>query len=347
MKTRIRFSRIIVYIVLVALVVLLFDFLHNHFLLIMLVLLAALPPISLIMCFILRKFIEIEVSSPGNYVYKNEMSYVKLVTVNPTWTVSMNVTVGLLTENTFYEKKAVTEFFLPARFHSNYELMIPMKLSRNGHIVYKVDYIRVRDLMGFVDIYKKIDKAAEINVLPSGNSDIKLAARDVSKGTTESEETAKKGHDFSDVSDVREYIPGDKLMSIHWKLSAKRDILMVKDRESMSDEQIVVLISLSGSAAEVDDVIDLSYMLLEGLVRDGMYVKMLWWSDAAFEIRERRILGIDDMKEAFSLMYYEKIYQDKEKVRGYIRSIMPHLSAIIDIGINDMGEADAEVVELG
>ena len=183
--------------------------------------------------------------------------------------------------------------------------------------------------------------------MPSGNSDIKLAARDVSKGTTESEETAKKGHDFSDVSDVREYIPGDKLMSIHWKLSAKRDILMVKDRESMSDEQIVVLISLSGSAAEVDDVIDLSYMLLEGLVRDGMYVKMLWWSDAAFEIRERRILGIDDMKEAFSLMYYEKIYQDKEKVRGYIRSIMPHLSAIIDIGINDMGEADAEVVELG
>ena len=26
---------------------------------------------------------------------------------------------------------------------------------------------------------------------------------------------------FSDVQEVREYIPGDKLMSIHWKLSAK------------------------------------------------------------------------------------------------------------------------------
>ncbi len=347
MKTKIKFARIIVYIALTVLAFTMYDFLHSHFLLIMIVLLTALPPISLIMCFVLYRFIDIEVSAPGSYVYKNEMSYVKLVTVNPTWTVSMNVTVGLETENTFYSQKALTEFFLPARLHGRYELMIPMKLTRNGHIAYHVDYIRVRDLMGFVDIYKKLDKTSEINVLPSGNTGERLTAHDVSKGTTESEETAKKGHDFSDVSDVREYIPGDKLMSIHWKLSAKRDILMVKDRESMSDEQIVVLVSLSGSPAETDDVIDLSYTLLEGLVRDGMYVRLLWWSDAAFEIREKRILSIEDMKEAFSLMYYEKIYQDKEKVRGYIRSIMPHLTAIIDIGINEQGEADAEVVELG
>ena len=82
MKTKIKFARIIVYIALTVLAFSMYDFLHSHFLLIFIVLLTALPPISLIMCFILYRFIDIEVSSPGNYVNKNEMSYVKLVTVN-------------------------------------------------------------------------------------------------------------------------------------------------------------------------------------------------------------------------------------------------------------------------
>lgn len=44
----------------------------------------------------------------------------------------------------------------------------------------------------------------------------------VSQGMNEAEESRKKGHDFSEVVDVREYQPGDKLQNIHWKLSAKK-----------------------------------------------------------------------------------------------------------------------------
>ena len=46
-------------------------------------------------------------------------------------------------------------------------------------------------------------------------------------------ESKKKGYDFSEVTGIREYIPGDKLQNIHWKLSAKKDILMVRTMQKL------------------------------------------------------------------------------------------------------------------
>ena len=42
-------------------------------------------------------------------------------------------------------------------------------------------------------------------------------------------------------------------MSIHWKLSAKKDSLMVKDRVAMSDQQMVIVTELAGTDEEVDE----------------------------------------------------------------------------------------------
>ena len=167
---------------------------------------------------------------------------------------------------------------------------------------------------------------------------------DMNRGMTESEESAKKGHDFSDVSDVREYIPGDKLMSIHWKLSAKRDILMVKDRVSMSDQQMVILVELSGQDEAVDEVITLAYAVIKRLVQEQTYVKMLWWSEGRFSFEERQIMNLENLKTAFGDMYYESIYFDPEKTKGYMQSIYPELKAYLNATIQN-GRAEIVVVE--
>ena len=150
--------------------------------------------------------------------------------------------------------------------------------------------------------------------------------------------------DFSDVSDVREYIPGDKLMSIHWKLSAKRDILMVKDRVSMSDQQMVILVELCGSDEEVDEILTLAYGVVSTFIREQTYVRLLWWSEGNFAFVEKQIMNRENLKDSFSEIYYEKIYSDSEKTKGYMRSIKPELKAYVNICMRD-GEADAVVVE--
>ena len=78
-----------------------------------------------------------------------------------------------------------------------------------------------------------------------------------------------RGNDFSDVQEVREYIPGDKLMSIHWKLSAKRDILMVKDRVSMSDHQLVIVPELFiDQPVNLAAILTMTYSVILELIAD-------------------------------------------------------------------------------
>ena len=198
--------------------------------------------------------------------------------------------------------------------------------------------------MGFISLKKKCDLSCQTVVLPQNETVRDIDMTDMSRGMTESEETVKRGHDFSDVSDVREYIPGDKLMSIHWKLSAKRDILMVKDRVSMSDQQMVVLVDLSGSDEEIDEIVNVSYGLISTFVREQTYVKLLWWSEGRALFDERQIMSPDDLSDAYEAMYYETIYKDLDRIKGYMLSIHPELKAYVMVCMNN-GEADAIVVE--
>ena len=39
----------------------------------------------------------------------------------------------------------------------------------------------------------------------------------------------RKGNDPSEIFDIREYVPGDDIRSIHWKLSSKTDTLILKE----------------------------------------------------------------------------------------------------------------------
>ena len=345
MKTRIRFGRIIVYIILYLTAVGFYRFLQSHYTLIILVTMSVAPVLSILSCLILRRYVSISLRTASDISRRNEISYLTVEVINPTFIPSMDVTIHINCENTFYKNKAGTGVSLPARVHRTSDVMLPMKLSMNGTIRYEADYIRVRDLMGFIDMGRKVDVSAELSVIPESTPESMISMSEMNQGMTESEETKKKGHDFSDVSDVREYIPGDRLMSIHWKLSAKRDILMVKDRESMSDEQMVVLISLSGTHQDVDNILCLGYNLVEGLVRENIYVKLLWWNETLFEFEERQIGCLEDLREAFAGMYYSPIYKESGRIRDYMASIKPFLRSYVEVMTNESGEPDAVIVE--
>ena len=105
----------------------------------------------------------------------------------------------------------------------------------------------------------------------------------------ESEESSKRGNDFSDVQEVREYIPGDKLMSIHWKLSAKRDILMVKDRVSMSDHQLVIVPELFiDQPVNLAAILTMTYSVILELIQEQTTVRLLYWSTNRYEYEDRQ-----------------------------------------------------------
>lgn len=344
LKTQIHPWSIISYVLILVVTVSVNDFLRNHFMMIVFWIVALAPILDIVGFFFLYRNVDVAIKAPEKNIERNTVGYIRLLLNNTSYMVSYNVNVKLKAENTFYRDDSGVVISLPCGAKGVYDKFIPINYSMNGIYKYTITEMTLGDMMGFISLSKKVNQSAEINVFPESENEVKLDMTDISRGMTESEETLKKGHDFSDVSDVREYIPGDKLMSIHWKLSAKRDILMVKDRVSMSDQQMVILVEMAGSDEEVDEVISLAYGVINKLVREQTYVRIMWWSEANFAFEERQIMNRENLKDAFTDMYYEKTYPDGEKTKGYMRSIKPELKAYVNICMRD-GEPDAVVVE--
>ena len=344
MKTRIHPTRIIAYLVQYLLVAAAYWFLRSHFFLMLLIVMSVIPVISIVSVFILRHFLTITLTAPERELNLGEIGYLALKVSNPSWIMSFDANLIFRTENVFFQDSGSTRISIPIRMHNSYEHMIPIRYSMNGLYRFSFDGIRVRDLLGVVSLGRKVNTVTEVMIYPAEQQTMKKDMTDMSLGMTESEETIKRGHDFSDVSDVREYIPGDKLMSIHWKLSAKRDILMVKDRVSMSDQQMVILTELSGEDSIVDEVLSLTYGICKSFIDEQIYVRLLWWSEVRYEFVEHQIVSRESLKEAFGDLYYEKIYEDTEKTRILMRSIRPELKAYVHVSGRN-GEADVEVVE--
>ena len=344
MRSRIHITRIITYIIQLVIAIVCYDYFRSHLFLMLLVLIIGAPFLSIVGVFVLKWGIDLELTAPQSQVRRLDTGFLHLVLGNRTIVPSLECEVRLKSSNTFYGSESVTMIELPVRAMGNFEEYIPVEYTMNGMYIFEIEDIRFRDLLGLISLRKKINAKAEVTVLPETERSTEFNTSDMSSGMTESEETIKKGHDFSDVSDVREYIPGDKLMSIHWKLSAKKDSLMVKDRVAMSDQQMVLLTELAGRDEDVDELLSLSYGICKAFMADQILVRLMWWSEMAYEFHERQIINEDDLVEAFQSMYYEKIYKDPEMTRGLMRSIRPELKAYIDVCMTPEG-ADAVVVE--
>ena len=73
---------------------------------------------------------------------------------------------------------------------------------------------------------------------------------------------AKAGDDPSEVFNIREYIQGDKLNKIHWKLTSKTDTYMVKEYSLPVSDNIFMYLDL-----KVEDTSNESLFLIDSLIK--------------------------------------------------------------------------------
>jgi len=96
-----------------------------------------------------------------------------------------------------------------------------------GTYHFKSAKVRVYDMLGLVFLPKKVDLSGEIIVMPVPS--IPQAVPELSGFKAKGLRSAANSN--SEIYDVREYVPGDPIKKIHWKLSAKKNILMIKEAQ--------------------------------------------------------------------------------------------------------------------
>lgn len=331
--------RTIGYLLLLAISIVLYWFLHSHFLFIVLVIMIVAPIISVLMAYILKKYVSVNISSVmGEYASQNEEILFRIKINNPTWFVSLDTKLEIVVKNTFLKTEGTQMISVPIHMRKGYEIEMPLKVSLPGLVRLEVKSIKIKDLMGICFLKKKTEAFDEATVLPMAVSELPYDKTSLEVGMIESEESTKRGNDFSDVNEIREYIPGDKLMSIHWKLSAKRDILMVKDRVSMSDKQLIVLPELYGKNVDMLGMILVTtYSLISEMIKDKTTVRLLYWSMARYEYEDVRLDFKGDLDEAFAKMFYENTYDDIELAASNMSNVYPEIRSYLHISADARG----------
>ncbi len=115
-----------------------------------------------------------------------------------------------------------------------------------GQLNCRILRIECRDLLGLFRIRRRTPEETFCTVLPSP------AAPDAAPDLDASTETQpvlkpKYGGGYAEEHELREYRPGDSVVSIHWKLSSKMDELIVREALERENAHIFVVLSRVGA----------------------------------------------------------------------------------------------------
>lgn len=122
----------------------------------------------------------------------------------------------------------------------HFEVQVPADLC--GETSIECENIWIFDLFKLFHVRGKKPRDARTVIYPE-NIDIRIELNRNMTGAPQEEGVIqnRKGNDPSEIFDIREYVPGDDIRSIHWKLSCKTDELILKEASDPSHYNAVLL----------------------------------------------------------------------------------------------------------
>ena len=207
----------------------------------------------------------------------------------------------ILCENLFTGEKYEEELSLGAKGRMETEVLIN---SHNcGMMSFSIAQLSTVDVFGLMNWRVKFAAQSNILVMPK-IFNIQLEINPNKRPVADSEEYSmqRSGSDPGETFAIREYMPGDPLKSIHWKLSHKTEKLLVRELGLPVVDKILMLMETSTSA-EPDSISRAASVLFsishELVIREAHHV-MGWLDTAAEKYVSREVANYEDLNGAFS-----------------------------------------------
>ena len=148
-----------------------------------------------------------------------------------------------------------------------------------GRLSLSAESLRVMDFFGFLPVKRKADAVVRMTVLPElFPVDVSLTARaaDSEEGSAD-----RKGHDRSELFQLRDYRPGDDVRQIHWKLSSKLDELIFKEPGEPLSRSVMVFWDKrkTSSPAAMDALAEAVSSVCMRICGDGIPFTLVWMEE--------------------------------------------------------------------
>lgn len=152
------------------------------------------------------------------------------------------VRLHMVFENILYSEKKEKVAWLQPGEYGELSFVYPFAAEDCGHMKIHVPAVEYQDLLGLFSFRDSVGIMEETLVYPwEIRLRAELSRRPETKSFGEMYDQQKKGQDVSEVAGIRDYVPGDSMNSIHWKLSGKLDQLVVREFGSPSNYNTLIL----------------------------------------------------------------------------------------------------------
>jgi uncharacterized protein (DUF58 family) len=205
-------------------------------------LIVILPLLSLLYSFLFVCFFEVSQNISKTEVYKSEEIVFSFALKNKSF-----LFMPFTRINFYFEKVAFNncfEAFYTAIFpFFNQPNVFTINCRLTGIFDVGIKSIEIYDLLGIFKFTKKLKQKLEVTTFPRFLSIDDLNAEQ-SAGFNKA--TSKKAvyTDPLSIADIRKYSEGDSFRSVHWKLSAKKNELLVKENEKTTDDLALIVVDL-------------------------------------------------------------------------------------------------------
>lgn len=275
------------YLLLVVLLLLLQQASGNMFALCLLLIVLLLPIISWVANFYVRKKLRGKVLI-GTTTSKNSPCLAAVQIANDGWLPAMKLycRVSLINDLTRQEQQVDLHMGVGAKSQASRELCI--EAGHCGRVYICVQSVRVLDYFGLFSVKASVKAAARLTVLPD------LFPCDASTGAMSAVDnesvTARRGDDRTEAFQMREYQSGDDIRQIHWKLSSKLDILILREPSQSISRSLLVFWDKRGvcAAACMDAMAEVTASVCYGLCASGAAFDLCWTEKNELEIRQIR-----------------------------------------------------------
>ncbi len=150
----------------------------------------------------------------------------------------------------------------------NMRIFVPCMHRYRGSYTAQIMRMSVYDPLKIIRLTRRLEAAQQLIILPR-----KILLEDlgiVSGGDNGAAPEQRRSTDREDLSHVREYMEGDTVQLIHWKLTAKLDEMMVKQFDCTGDRRSFLLCDFSFADSTASAMIRRSDAVAEAAIAVAM-----------------------------------------------------------------------------
>lgn len=181
------------------------------------------------------------------------------------------------------------------------------------------DNFRITDPLHLYTIYPGDKVYLEIPVMPEIKEDNYPLFPAAFSDNDDDEIPCLSGTPCQEIKDIREYRPGDRLLNIHWKMSAKKDELLVKEMSERASRVMVLIPEISEDKTDATVRTLWNYMLF--LLKNREIFHLLIYNSPINEFQDLLIQNEDDAYSGFLKLYYTPVYKGNNLASKHFKDL--------------------------